>query len=242
LPDLGGIAVAGLAGGLAALAYVTGAVVLTYRYDGFGLPGQQLVSVTPREQLLVRGGVALVLWGAIAVALFGAVKVLARLIRHTGRRASLAASTAAFVAVTLSLILVLHVFWPLWAMASVLLYFVFEALLPDRILARAVVCVIAIAAAAVSYEMSRLTYGVEWSTATVEHPAQDVSGVLIGQSDRGIYLGVPRGRSEGRLTVVFLPERRVLRLESEPRSYHVDRPSARARREPIRERIWHAIP
>lgn len=240
--DVGGVLAAALAGGFAAFAYFVGAAVLTFRYDGFGLPGQQLVGVTPREQLLVRGTVTLLLWTAIGSVFFGLAAVAERKIqdRDNRRRALTAMGGLAAVALII-LIFAAHVFWPLLMVVAVMLFMALPFLGAAHGVARVAICVVAIGLVALSYESDRLHYGIEWSVARLRAPDEVAEGVLIGQNDRGLYLGV-EGRPGRRLTVLFIPSGRVVSLRSTPQRRTVDTPAGEARREPVRLRIWHAPP
>jgi hypothetical protein len=258
-----GLVGAALAGGAAALAYCVGAAVLTFRYDGFGMPGQQLVGVTPREQLLIRGGVTLLvgtLAGALLVAIGWVAAALAarRLPDEAPGRvghSALAArrlpdeaparvghsALAAVIAAELVLLATAHVFWPMWLVVALAVYVWMAVRHPEQIVGRAIVGAVAIAVVTLSYESNRLRYGIEDARVITRSPRVDVKGILIGQNDRGVYLGVDRRRGGGLLTVVFVPPNRVVEMHTTSRTAIVDRPSQRARREPVRERVWDAL-
>jgi hypothetical protein len=56
---------AGAAGAAIASVYAVGSIVMSLRYEGFGLSGQEAVAVTPREVLLFAGTRSLVIWAAV---------------------------------------------------------------------------------------------------------------------------------------------------------------------------------
>lgn len=201
------------------------------------MPGQQLVGITPREQVLIRGGVSLLVWAAIGALLFAAVELVpARHLRRMTTRRGLAV-----VGITVALLLLtLHMFWPLLAAIAVLTCVVLAIAVPQHRLARAVACAIAVAGVAVSYEASRLRYGIEWSVVTLERPSGEARGLLIGQTDRGVYIGEP-SRPGARLTSLFVPARRVSLVATSPLARTVNPTTLRARREPIRDRVWRFL-
>ena len=235
--ELRGVLAAAVTGGFAAIAYATGLAVLSLRYKGFGLAGDQGVGITAREQLLIRGGTALLLWAAIGAALFLVVEALPeRWLRERPGR-------AVVIALVLSipvLIAVLHVFWPLLALLVVLFCLVLADRIPHHRWWRMIMCALAVACVAVVYESSRLSFGVEWATVELENPASRAGGVLISQTERGVYIGDP-SRPGRRLALLFVPARRVVSMTVTPLTRTVDAPTAVARRVPIRDRIWHAL-
>jgi hypothetical protein len=91
------------------------------------------------------------------------------------------------------------------------------------------VSALAIGLVAVAYEADRLSYELEW---TCVSPGQ-TCGLLVGQQDRGFYLGTP-GR-EYRLT--FIPSNLVQRAESTRQLRWVVPSRAEMRRERLIERL-----
>ena len=236
-PELRGLLLAVVTGGFAALAYATGVAVLSFRYQGFGLSGDQGVGITSREQILIRGGAALVFWVAIGAALFLVVEALPE------HRLRVRPRHAVVIALALALpvlVATLHVFWPLLATLAIVLCIVLAERFPRHRLRRMIVCALAVACVAVSYESSRLRFVVESATVELRDPAGQVQGVLISQTERGVYLG-DRSRPGGRLVLVFVPEARVVSMTVTPRSQEVNATTTVARRVPIRDRILHAL-
>ena len=105
------ISVAGAAGAAAGIVYLAGGVVLSLRYEGLGLSGQQAVGLTPREVLLFAGARSLLLWWLVGLAV---VLLLLRFVpRLGGVRVRRAPVLAVLIAAVLAGLLLLRVWWPL---------------------------------------------------------------------------------------------------------------------------------
>jgi hypothetical protein len=238
------LAAAGAIGAVVALVYLIGGASLSLRYEGFGLPGHQAATLTPREVLLAAGLRTLFLWS-----LLGAALVLVLRAVPDGRvRAAVGRAGRLRVAIVLALpaialLLTVRVWWPLAvylaALAITAATVYWEPRSPRRLLA----CAVAVAVVTLAYEADRLSYLVERTCVDLAEPREQVCGVLIGQQDRGFYLGVPGG--PGPLTVqardyrlAFLPAERVEDAGSEKELARVIAGRAAQRREPLRERLW----
>jgi hypothetical protein len=248
------LAAAGAAGAGAALVYVIGGASLSMRYDGFGLPGNQAAAQTPRELLLAAGLRTLVVWTLVGVALvLSLVRVpdatppaLARRLHR--RRGPLAAAAVALV-----LLVVLDVWWPLAAFAALVVIVLVTVRWKGRPLARAVAGVAAVTLVAVAYEADRLTYVVERTCVTRALPAGSaepsgpaldgpVCGTLVGQQERGFYLGVPLpgpGEHTPPQELVFVPADRVQQAVSRKQEVRVTTSKAEARREQLLSRLFN---
>jgi hypothetical protein len=103
---------------------------------------------------------------------------------------------------------------------------------------RVVAAAAAIAAVALAFEADRLRYQLDVSCVELVDGARGAApcGILVGQNDRGIYVGVPPARA-GRYALVFVPASQVKTASShkEPRS--VIREFAQVRRRPLVERL-----
>ena len=226
---------AGAAVGAVGLVYVVGALSLSLRYEGFGLPGQQAAAVTPREVLLAAGLRTLLVWVALGVAVALALAAsgsrLARAIEHRVRthrgparhrrdRDSAALRPRAVPLAAVVAILATSYATVTWPAASA-----------RRVLGTA----LAIGLVAVAYEASRITYYVEWTCVGVNQPVGRACGVLVGQQDRGFYLGVPAGPTGDRL--LFLPAARVGNASTHKLLARVDRRHSEDRRTTIVSRL-----
>jgi hypothetical protein len=210
-------------------------VVLGFRYQGFGLPGQA-VTITPREQLLIRGGVAMVVWTALGVLLVFALELIHRRMADSSpsprlrRVVDLGFGAAAVVS-----LLLLRVWWPLLALGAVVLVAA-SIRWRSRPVVRFLVCALAVGVVAVAYEADRLRFIVEQTCVDTRNRQGSECGLLIGQTDRGIYLG--RLATDDRPSeLVFVPAPRVERASTVKRDARVIAPEARARRRPIRSRL-----
>jgi hypothetical protein len=227
--------VAGAAVGDVGLVYVVGALSLSLRYEGFGLPGQQAAAVTPREVLLAAGLRTLLVWVALGVAVALALAAsgarLARAIEHHVRTHR---GRLAIVVIAIALIFA-RVLWPLAAVVAILATSYATVTWPAASARRVLVTALAIGLVAVAYEASRITYYVEWTCVGVNQPVGRACGVLIGQQDRGFYLGVPAGPDPARL--LFLPAARVGNASTHKLLARVDRRHSKDRRTTIVSRL-----
>jgi hypothetical protein len=255
------VAAAGAIGAGVALVYVIGGMSLSLRYEGFGLPGQQAAALTPREVLLAAGLRTLVLWAAIGVALILALRALPDgAVQTVARRLRTRWGLLAVAALAVALLLVLKVWWPLAALGALLAIVLASVHWRSHPVRRVLVSALSIGLVAISYEADRISYLVEWTcvrAATTsaasgadaaaaasahQNGARRVCGTLIGQQDRGFYLGVPgtADRSEqgaGPYRLVFIPATVVEEAYSDKRLARVIPSSAEARREPLRSRL-----
>jgi hypothetical protein len=219
------------AAGTVGFIYVVGAVSLSLRYDGFGLPGQQAAAQTPREVLLAAGLRTLILWALIGVAVLLALRAIPDRLTDAAHDRLREVRGLAWVAViALVLLFTLDVWWPLAAYGAMLAVVFVEGRRPRAGAAvRGVVGALAIGAIAVAYEADRLSYKLEW---TCVSPGQ-TCGLLVGQQDRGFYLGTPG--LEYRLT--FIPSNLVQRAESTKQLRRVIPSRGDARRKRLIERL-----
>jgi hypothetical protein len=242
------ISAAGAIGASVALIYVIGGASLSLRYEGFGLPGQQGAANTPREVLLAAGLRTLAVWAALGVALVLALRALpdrfARDLAGWLRRPS---GLLAVGAIVLALVLLLNVLWPLVAFGAVLAIILASVHWKAQPLRRIVVSVLSIGLVAVAYEADRITYEIEWTCVDVAPTAdgnggtgERICGLLVGQLDRGFYLGVPGAtdRKAGRYRLAFIPADHVEQAYSRKQLARVITSKADARREPLRSRPW----
>jgi hypothetical protein len=242
------ISAAGAIGASVALIYVIGGASLSLRYEGFGLPGQQAAAETPREVLLAAGLRTLAVWTALGVALVLALRALpdefARDLAGWLRRPS---GLLAVAAIVLALVLLLKVLWPLVAFGAVLAIILASVHWKAQPLRRIVVGVLSIGLVAVAYEADRITYEIEWTCVdvapTVGGTGERICGLLVGQLDRGFYLGVPGATDRtadkaGRYRLAFIPADHVEQAYSRKQLARVIASKADARREPLRSRPW----
>jgi hypothetical protein len=246
------LSAAGAAGAAIGLVYGIGGVVLSLRYDGFGVTGQQAVAYSPREVLLFHGARSLFIWALLGAALVLSLRALAdeapkaieaRLRRRWG--------LVGVVALALGLFLVLRVWWPLAGLGAVLAILLAEARWPDRPLARFLASASAVALVAVAYEADRITYQLDWTCVDVAAGAEggrasERCGILIGQTDRGYYIGQPQSSSslseapfepDSRYRLVFIPADRVAGSYAEKQKARVIRDNADSRREWLLSRL-----
>jgi hypothetical protein len=248
------ISVAGAAGAAAGIVYLAGGVVLSLRYEGLGLSGQQAVGLTPREVLLFAGARSLLLWWLVGLAV---VLLLLRFVPRLGgvrvRRAPvLAVLIAAVLAglLLLLLLLLLRVWWPLATLVALTVLVVAVARWRGRPVLLFVVSAAAISLIAVSVEADRLSYKVDRvcvgllaggaTAAEPRAPAPALAvgrrcGVLVGQSDRGFYVGAIARRGTSQL--VFVPADRVAGAASTKVLIRVVPSYASARRERLVSRL-----
>ena len=244
---------AGAAGAAIGLVYGIGGVVLSFRYEGFGLTGQQAVAYTSREVLLFHGARSLFIW-----ALLGAILVLSlRALVEDAPKAIEAGLRTRWVligipALALGLFLVLRVWWPLAALGAVLAILFAEAHWPDRPLARFLASASAVALVAVAYEADRISYQLDWTCVDVaartdgSGASERSCGILIGQTDRGYYIGRAQSSSslseapfepDSRYRLVFIPADRVAGSYAEKQKARVIRDHADSRREWLPSRL-----
>jgi hypothetical protein len=255
------IAAAGAIGAGVALVYVVGGTSLSLRYEGLGLPGQQAAALTPREVLLAAGLRTLALWSVIGVALVLALRALPdAAIETVAGRLRTPSGLLAVAALALALLLILRVWWPLAALGALLAIVLASVYWKPFRVRRFLVSALSIGLVGVAYEADRLTYIVEWTcvraanssgaagedatpAASREVPGERrVCGTLIGQQDRGFYLGVPStgdsAHGTGPSRLVFIPAGLVEEAYSARRLARVIASRAEARREPLRSRLW----
>jgi hypothetical protein len=250
------IAAAGAIGAGVALVYVIGGASLTLRYQGFGLPGQQAAALTPREVLLAAGLRTLALWAVIGlVMLLGLGLLPDEPVRAVASRLRTREGVLAVIVVALALLLVLEVWWPLAGLAALLAILLVSVYWESRPVRRFLVSALSIGIVAVAYEADRLSYLIERTCVLTADPSgasegvaapaappgvrqeRRVCGILVGQQDRGFYLGV--GTPEGDpYRLVFLPASMVERAYSETQLARVIPSRAEDRREPLRSRLW----
>ena len=242
------ISAAGAIGASVALIYVIGGASLSLRYEGFGLPGQQAATVTPREVLLAAGLRTLAVWAALGVALVLALRALPDpFVRDVAGRLRRPSGLLAVGAIALALALLLKVLWPLAAFGAVLAIILASVHWKAQPLRRIVVSVLSIGLVAVAYEADRITYEIEWTCVDVAPAAggtgERICGMLVGQLDRGFYLGVPGATDRttdkaGRYRLAFIPSGHVEQAYSRKQLARVIASKADARREPLRSRPW----
>jgi hypothetical protein len=242
------ISVAGAAGAAAGIVYLAGGVVLSLRYEGLGLSGQQAVGLTPREVLLFAGARSLLLWWLVGLAV---VLLLLRFVpRLGGVRVRRAPLLAVLIAAVLAGLLLLRVWWPLATLVALTVLVVAVARWRGRPVLLFVVSAAAISLIAVSVEADRLSYKVDRvcvgllaggaTAAEPRAPAPALAvgrrcGVLVGQSDRGFYVGAIARRGTSQL--VFVPADRVAGAASTKVLIRVEPSYASARRERLVSRL-----
>jgi hypothetical protein len=227
--------IAGAAVGAVGLVYVVGALSLSLRYEGFGLPGQHTAAVTPREALLAAGLRTLVVWitlgVAVALVLTARQDRLARAIQQRLRTRSGRVAVALLVVA----LLFVRVLWPLAAVVAILVTTHATVIWDPASARRLLVIAVAISAVAVFYEADRITYFVESTCVNVKEPAGRACGLLVGQQDRGFYLGVSEVSGTARL--VFVPADRVSSASTRKRLARVAERYARSRRKSLVARL-----
>jgi hypothetical protein len=88
---------------------------------------------------------------------------------------------------------------------------------------------------AVVYEADRITFLVESTCVNVKEPAARACGLLVGQQDRGFYLGVSEGPGVARL--VFVPAERVSSSSTRKQKARVAERYSRSRRKSVIARL-----
>jgi hypothetical protein len=229
------LSAAGAVGAAVGIVYVIGGVVLSLRYEGFGLSGQQGVALTSREVLFFYGGRSLVIWALLGLLL---VLVLWKLpestVKQIAERLRTPVGLAATAVAVLALMPVLHVWWPLAAIVAVVVILVAVAYWRSRPVALFLISSAAIALVAVAYEADRLKYLVDKSCVALADGDGRECGLLIGQNDRGTYLGQPSGDA---YRLLFIPAERVLEASTEKDDANVTPDRAEARRESPAARV-----
>lgn len=247
------LSAAGAAGAAIGLVYGIGGVVLSLRYDGFGLTGQQAVAYASREVLLFHGARSLFIWALLGAALVLSLRPLADDTRRAIEdRLRTRWGLIGIAALAVGLFLVLRVWWPLAGLGAVLAILLAEARWPDRPLARFLASASAVALVAVAYEADRITYQLDWTCVDVAADAEGgraserSCGILIGQTDRGYYIGQPQSSSslsdapfepDSRYRLVFIPADRVTGSYAEKQKARVIRDNADSRREWLPSRL-----
>jgi hypothetical protein len=256
------IAAAGAIGAAVALVYVIGGASLSLRYEGFGLPGQQAAALTPRETLLAAGLRTLAVWAALGVALVVAIRSLPDgTVRAVAGRLRKPSGLLAVAALALALLLLLNVLWPLAAVGALVAIVLASVYWGSRPVRRILVTTLSIGLVAVAYEADRLSYYVESTCVGVARaagpsghdagsrgsdllPGRRICGILIGQQDRGFYLGVPpkarQATEDARpFRLAFIPEARVEEAYSRRQLARVIPSRAEVRRESLLTRLWN---
>lgn len=241
------ISAAGAAGAVVVVLYAIGGLVLSLRFEGFGLNGQEAAALVPREVLLFAGARSLALWALagliLVLALRGAVWVFRRL-QSAGRTPELPPRTGRFVAGILAgavvaagvvLALVSRVLWPLAALLAAAIILGVEARWRNRPVRRLLLTLAALALVAVAYEADRLRYRLNWTCVEVAGERDQTCGILIAHIDRGLYVGAPSSSDpsgkELPYRLVFVPETRIEEASSSREDRKVIDSTARARRE-----------
>jgi hypothetical protein len=187
--------------------YVVGALSLSMRYEGYGLPGQHTAALSPREVLLTAGLRTLVVWVAIgaAVAWMLALKER-RAARWIKRR--LRTWPGAVDALGIGVVLLwFHVLWPFVAYLGILATaYATATWWSASSVKRLLVTALAIGATTVAYEADRISYLIERTCLNLTDRAPRTCGLLVGQQDRGFYIGV---RDPVGVRLVFVPSERV---------------------------------
>jgi hypothetical protein len=226
---------AGAAVGAVGLVYIVGALSLSLRYEGFGLPGQEAAGSTPREALLAAGLRTLVVWIALGVAV--ALVLTARedrLARAIQQRLRTRVGVVVVVVLVVALLFV-RVLWPLAAVLAILVTTRATVIWNATSARRLLVTALAIGVVAVAYEADRITYYVESTCVNLEGPGGRACGLLVGQQDRGFYLGVAERAGAARL--VFVPADRVASASTRKRLARIDRDHAHNRRQSLVSRL-----
>ena len=230
------IVAAGAIGGTVALVYVIGGAALSLRYDGFGLPGQQAAAYTPRETLLAAGLRTLVVWAALGIALILALRALPDAsVRAVAAWLRTPVGVITVAVIVVALVLLLNVWWPLVALGAVIAIVLASVYWESRPARRLLVSALSVSLVAVAYEADRISYLVEWTCVDLA-PKRHLCGSLIGQQDRGFYLGVPT-EAAGPYRLTFIPATRVDAANSHKELARVIPSRAEARRETLISRI-----
>ena len=145
---------------------------------------------------------------------------------------------ALLAALLVALILTLNVAWPLAVVLALVLLLKGAASWRGRPVLRVVAGAAAIAAVALAFEADRLRYQLDVSCVELLKASGSTSpcGILVGQNDRGIYVGVPPPRS-GRYSLVFVPAAQVKTASSQKEARWVIDEFAEVRRRPLVERL-----
>lgn len=256
------LSVAGAAGAAVALVYLVGGMVMSMRYDAFGLTGQQAIAYTPREVLLVAGVRSLTLWAILGVL---AGLAVGRLPDRVGYGAVgwlyRPSGLAVLAVVVVALLFLLDVWWPLAALGALLVVVTTTVRWRNHPTRRFLVSAAVIAVVAAAYESDRISYLIDWTCVEVSggsglkdgsaqfglHPLGRGSlracGVLIGQDDHGYYIGSQgtwRNPQPGgpRYRLLFIPEDRVLTAYAQKESLRAIDARVDDRRKPLRLRLW----
>jgi hypothetical protein len=203
--------------------YVVGALSLSMRYEGYGLPGQHAAAVSPREVLLTAGLRTLVVWVAIGSVIAWALTWRGRRpARWIKRQLRTKEGIAAAVLIGAAL-LCLRVVWPFVAYLGILATaYATATWWSASSVKRLLVTALAIGATTVAYEADRISYIIERTCLNLTDPARRTCGLLVGQQDRGFYVGV---RDSLGVRLVFVPAARVT--------------SASTQKEPLRVRAGY---
>jgi hypothetical protein len=187
--------------------YVVGALSLSLRYEGYGLPGQHTAALTPREVLLTAGLRTLIVWVAIGALIAWALTWWERRPARWIKR-QLRTWWGFLIATAIAvLLLLLPVVWPFVAYLGILATaYATATWWSAASVKRLLVTALAIGATTVAYEADRVSYLVERTCLNVKDPGRRVCGLLVGQQDRGFYLGV---RDADGVRLVFVPAARV---------------------------------
>jgi hypothetical protein len=257
------LAAAGAVGAVIALIYVVGGTSLALRYEGLGLPGNLSAALTPREVLAAAGLRTLAVWTALGAVLVFALRAIpdATVLRGAGWLGT-RWGVGAVAAAGLLLLLTLRVWWPLAAVVAVLTIILSSVYWRSRPVRRFLAALLSVALVAVAYEADRLTYRLErtcvryLSSPEVNESAtaprgertrgtQRICGTLIGQQDRGFYLGaenqteIPADSASEGDRLLFIPQTKVEDAYSEPQLARVLTSSADDRRETLVSRLWN---
>jgi hypothetical protein len=110
----------------------------------------------------------------------------------------------------------------------------------------------AVALVAAAYEADRITYQLDWTCVDVatgteaSQTSERSCGILVGQTDRGYYIGEPQASSSltkapfepgSRYQLVFIPADRVAGSFAEKQKARVIRANAQSRRERLPARL-----
>jgi hypothetical protein len=200
--------------------YVVGALSLSLRYEGYGLPGQHTAALSPREVLLSAGLRTLVVWVAIgsvvAWVLTWRERWLARWIKRRLRT-----WPGVVVAVVIgAALLCLRVLWPFVAYLGILATaYATATWWSASSVKRLLVTALAIGATTVAYEADRISYIIERTCLNLKDSGRRTCGLLVGQQDRGFYVGV---RDALGVRLVFVPSARVTSASTQKEPLRVD--------------------
>ncbi len=239
-PWAGVVNAAGAAGAAIASVYAIGAVVMSLRYEGFGISGQEAVAVTPREVLLFAGSRSLAIWTAVGLIITIGLRRLqgelaGTLVAWLRRPPGIVALSALVVA----LVALPHVVWPLAVVFALGLLLAGATSWHARPVLRAVAAAAAVAAVALGVEADRLRYQLVVSCVDVDATRTPRCGILVGQNELGTYVATPpaTGARSGRYAMIFVPAARVRTASSHKEPRMVIEEFARARRRPLLDRL-----